>query len=154
MKNNRLIFIYYFILLIFLISWTNLSNAPNILYRIIYTGALFLPLYKHRTLLPMVIICFYSICIYGFSFSYLSGKLYIYTFLILLGIAINRNKQRTQKNSDSGLFIILLILVTTVDFLYSFKIKNITYCILICLLFSQYLSINNTKNILKFYTIC
>jgi len=147
-KYNISILIYYIALLLILVSWTDVNNSPNVVHRIAYNIALLLPLYiKHITLLPMIVIGFYTICSNGFAYSYLPTELYIYTFMVLLGVTFNIKKRKPRKIYGYKLYSTLLILIVIVDFLYSFKIENITYCIIICLLFSQCTSYENAKSL-------
>lgn len=135
---NKVILIYYFALLILLVSWKDTSNAPNILLRVTYLGLFFLPLYtKYIQWLPILLTCFYIIASNGFAYTYFPTDLYIYAFLVFIGVLISHEKYR-QRFKETHILIFLLLYVSIIDIVNNGKIENITYSLFIILLFFKF----------------
>lgn len=153
MKKDNSIYLYYFILLLILIFGPNIGSAPNTLLRIGYVTALLLPFFvKHIALLPMVLISFYSISSYGFSYSYLPSKLYIYLLLIIGVIAFNKINIKTNSLTHAKFYMIILLYIVVVDLFTSIKIENIAYSITIITFLSLCINMRDKKNI-QYFTI-
>lgn len=87
MKNriNRLIFIYYIVLLIILSLKTSVGAEPPMILRLVYIGAVILPcVLTKKVSYPAVITLFLTIGHYGFAYSYMPYMTYIYGMLTLL----------------------------------------------------------------------
>lgn len=148
-KKNAPVFVYYFILLLIMLSWTNPDSAPNVFFRVVYMLLLFIPLVKYNTLLPMVVTLFYTISAYSFSYNFLPSNIYIYALIILILWVFSKY---TLTNNDqifegSKRFVFLCVFVLLVDLLNELKIQSIFYSIFICLLLSRFINYDKKTSI-------
>ncbi len=94
-KRIVFIYIYYLILLLIMVSWTNPTTAPSTIVRMLFMGVVFLPtIYIKNAWLPAVLTCFLSIGQYGISFSYLPETISLYMWLMLALFILYGRKKR------------------------------------------------------------
>lgn len=147
-KNNKVaLFFYYLLLLLVLTSWTNVDASPPIFIRIIFLGALFIPLIKNVELTPFVLTTFLTISQYGFAYSYMPTDLYIYLFLILSFYILVRRKLRHNKSNIKKIFIFTASYIILIDLLYHFKIEDIGFAILVVITLSGFINFKKLKEI-------
>lgn len=121
------IFIYYFLLLVVLCSWSDTVNAPNIIFRLAYLVALVFPIFKAKpNMLPHIIICFTSISMYGFSASYLPTEYYYYTYILLL-LSLFPFKNKKIHIKIPKVLIVLALYTTFIDLATEGRVENIQY---------------------------
>lgn len=88
MKNKHII-IYYAILLL-LVAVRTSEAAPNILIRIAFLTAFFLPIVlKYHSLLPACLTCFMTVGTYGFAYNYFPYQMEIYPIICFTGIVLS-----------------------------------------------------------------
>lgn len=121
------IFIYYFLLLVVLCSWSDTVNAPNTIFRLAYLGAMIMPAYIYQpNMLPHIIICFTSISTYGFSASYLPTEYYYYTYILLL-LSLFPFKNKKIHIKIPQVLIVLALYTTFIDLVTEGRVENIQY---------------------------
>ena len=105
-SKKFLIYIYYVIMLLILVSWTNTTSTPPELYRIIYLIALMMPaILIAPTMLPIILTLFYTVSNYGCYNSYMPNQTYLYLPFLFLALIVN--KDRTS--SKDIIFIVVFL---------------------------------------------
>lgn len=149
--NLKNIFIYYFLLLVVLCSWSDTVNAPNIIFRLAYLVALVFPIFKAKpNMLPHILICFTSISIYGFSASYLPTEYYYYTYIVLF-LCILPFKNKKSHINIPPILIILATYTLVIDFIFYGKLENIQYGLFLIIFLIFFVSKDNKYNYLYPY---
>lgn len=144
---SKLILVYYLLLLILLVSWKSTSSAPNILFRTTYLFLFLLPLYKkYIEWFPVFLSGFYIISRYGYNYSYLPTELYIYTIIVFIGVLLYKPNY-IIKFKEANIIIKLLLYVSFIDLINNGKLENITYSLLIIVMFFMF-SDKNRNNTL------
>ena len=133
-KKERLIYLYYLVLTLILVSWTDASSSPSMIVRLAFMTATFVPAFKFRnSWLPAVFTCFLSICQYGISYSYLPDTISVYMYLVIIMYVLYRNKVQMALFPKS--LIILAAYVLAVDLIADTTIYHIFYALVItCLI--------------------
>lgn len=121
-KRNKYIYIYYLLLYIVCLSWTNTGMvAPPSALRLLVTLAVFVPLVKYIWMAPVVMILFVGLRSNSVApFGYIPRSWYIYEIIIILVTLVNRllykNKQLFKfTGKQIGVFI-FLFLVDLINF--------------------------------------
>ena len=145
------IFIYYFLLLVVLCSWSDTVNAPNTIFRLAYLGALIMPAYIYQpNMLPHIIICFTSISMYGFSASYLPTEYYYYTF-ILLFLTLFPFKNKKIHIKIPQILILLAIYTLFIDLITEGRVENVHYSMFATIFLMFFISRDEKYNYLYPY---
>lgn len=134
-KYNYIIAGYYFLLLIFLISWKSPDVAPPTPLRLAFIAAMVLPaIIKYQDWMTPVVICFTAISRYSFSFSYLPYEIGIIAFVMIV-CAMLVNVRRPYKNMVPKYLITLILYTFLVDVVSDGSILPITYSLVIIISF-------------------
>ena len=125
LKSFNWIYIYYFFLLLILVSRTS-DLAPNSFVRLAYLTAFFVPiLLKYRNLYLPCLICFMTIGTYGFAYSYFPYMMYLYAIISLIGLIFT--SKSALKVTISKMYTFLILYVLIVDLVTSGHPSNIFY---------------------------
>ncbi len=112
-NKNRWLYVYYAILLIILVSWTDVNSVPPMPIRFGFLLALSVPLFAFRpTWAPVVLTLFLTVAQNSYSRSYMpaNGLFYI---IILLGIILVHSKKITHIKTQRVLIVLFLLAVIT-----------------------------------------
>ena len=91
--SKKALYIYYFIMLLLLCSWTDMNTAPNIVIRLTYITALFFPALKYAPqMFPPVFICFIGTSTYYVSSSFMPNEIYYYAVILFVIALLKLNK--------------------------------------------------------------
>lgn len=83
--TGRGLYVYYAILLVIMMSWTNINNLPPLPLRFGFLILVFFPACIDRnSIMPAALICFWGITINGYSYSYLPYPAYIYVAVLVV----------------------------------------------------------------------
>lgn len=146
-KQYKWIYLYYIILHVICLSWTNTAMVqPAMPLRLGITAAIFIPLIKYFWLSPAVIILFVGLRFNSVSpFGYVPQTWNIYIWIVLIIAMLHsllyKNKFVLKFSSKQ---LLLLIFVFAID-LINFKIFN-TFLLFVLLLFILYNSIENRRS--------
>ena len=132
--KNKFIYIYYFVLILVLALYTNMSHSPNMLIRLGYLAALVLPLLRREELVPAVIICALGISANTFAYPFMPTEMYYYVVLAL-GFAILSLHRRDFCSGINPLFVIALLYVVLNDIIMQGKLSPMVSVFLICISF-------------------
>jgi len=150
--NNKILVLYYLVLLFVMLSWTNTTEAPNIIIRSGFLLAVVIPsLISEKCFLAPVIICFLSISQNGFAHSYMPDTLIYYVIILLLGIIVAKPVKNYFKVPSylwiTFLYVIMINLVT------GFAIERISYTFIIAILLLFFTS-NQSKKDINLWSFC
>lgn len=114
------LFLYYLLLLIIMVSWTNIMASPPLPVRILFLVAVLYPgLNDVRGLFVAALTCFWSIASLGYAYSYMPTMPHIYVIAMTLGLWIfwDRHKEITSRllGGDNNLVFFFLIYVWLCD---------------------------------------
>ena len=116
-KRNRFIYLYYLLLHIICLSWTNTAMVhPPMVLRLAITAGVFLPLIKYFWMAPAVIILFVGLRFNSVApFGYIPQSWDIYEYIILLIAVLHAVIYKNKKifrfnNTQVGLFAFLFLI--------------------------------------------
>lgn len=137
--NQNLIFLYYILLLFIFLSWSNFNTVPGPIIRLIYLGAILIPVIAwKRSWLAPVIILFYTLAKNSYSSSYLPAENYTYITAIIFLLFFSYSKDRIK---IPLCILIILIVPFFINLIYHHNIEQISYTAFV--VFLLLLSINN-----------
>ena len=132
--SNRIVYIYYFLLILILALYTNMSNSPNELFRFGYLAVLALPLVNRTDLFPAVTICALSISQNTFAYPLMPTDMFYYVTLAL-GFAWISLYRRNYKIEIDRLFIVAFAYVVLNSFIMPGKMPQMVSVFLIYICF-------------------
>ena len=132
--RNKFIYIYYFVLILVLALYTNMSHSPNMLIRLGYLAALVLPLVPRKELVPAVFICTLGISANTFAYPFMPTDMYYYVILALL-MAIQSLYRHDFHTRISPLFVVAVIYVGLNDIIMQGELSQMVTVFFICILF-------------------
>ncbi len=142
--SKKALYIYYFILLLLLCSWTDMNTAPNIVIRLTYIAALFFPVLKYAPqMFPPIFICFIGTSTYYVSSSFMPNEIYYYAAILLVIAALINNKRYYKIKIP--ILVIFFIYVTAIDLINNGELENIEYAMFITLILLSYIDLNKIK---------
>lgn len=114
--------VYYLILMLVLVSWTNINSLPPLILRLLFMFAVLLPLwYQRNPLFVQIFLTFIVVSASSYAVSYMPvDGLYI-LMSIVTSIIIMQRSHRGSLTIPYG-FIVLTLLSFMIDFIYSQKI--------------------------------
>ena len=142
--------VYYVILLLVLVSWTNVNSLPPLIFRLMYLTAVVVPLWINRNkFTPEILFAFVIISGSSFAVSYMPvDGMYISIVLLFTYIFSRPYVDRLQMPAS---FVILALLALFVD-LFNFENTIFSYKLFAVILASLFIS-KSDEDTLKFVTI-
>lgn len=149
---NNISLVYYVILMIVLVSWTNVDSLPPFYLRLSFLMAVVLPLWLTRSrLFVQIFLTFVVTSASSYAVSYMPvDGLYILLTIIISILIIS--KTRTEALSVPSGLIVLCLLSAIVDFIYSQTI-TISYHWLAVILIAAYMLKRNDAQQLKYIVL-
>ena len=132
--NNKSLYIYYFVLILALILYTNMNYSPNILIRLGYLAALVLPLANRVELFPAVIICAFGIAKNTFAYPLMPTGIFYYVFIALY-FALWSLYRRDFQTGIKPLFFIALVYLAFNDIAMQGELSQMSIVFFVCILF-------------------
>ena len=127
---KRLVFLYFIVLFLAVTLRTSVA-APNVLVRLVFLCAFFIPfLTKYRNLYLPCLIAFTTVSINSFAFGYFPYDMFSYaaiSIFILVFVTLSRQNSFIR---ITPLFFILLFYISIIDIVSSGSPQNITYCMI------------------------
>ena len=113
-KNNYSFYIYYILLLAIFLSWNNFSTVPGPIVRIVYWGAVIVPVivWKKSWLVPVVLL-FYSLAKCSYTSSFLPAENYTYIVSVLLVSIFVHARNRLKTPLCLYLMLIVPFIINT-----------------------------------------
>lgn len=165
--KGKYIICYYAVLLLIMMSWTDYNSFPSMIFRIVFLLAVIVPGYLDRDCtLPAAITCFWGIAVNGYAYSYMPTQEFLYVGILMIStIVMHRYDKKAMLYRGYILPVILFFFVTIRNIAGSTSIEEITWGLLIFILFPFFIddsSCNNEKKmswafmtmttVLSFYT--
>ncbi len=146
--KGKYIIVYYTVLLLLMMSWTSYDSFPPTILRIVYLAAVLAPgLLDKDCTIPAALTCFWGIAVNGYAYSYMLTMVYLYIgILILLTFVIHRYKKRSMLFRGYMLPIVMCLFVTLRNLVASSSIEDITWSLLLFLIFPLFIADTDTFN--------
>ena len=146
-RFNNIMLVYYVILMILLVSWTNVDNLPPFFLRLLFLMAVVLPLWFRRSrLFVQIFLTFIVTSASSYAVSYMPVDGFYILLTIIMSIFIMSLKRVESLSVPSG-FIILCLLSTIVDVGYSQTITVSYHWLAIILIAAYMLKRNDTPQL-------
>lgn len=141
--KKRPIYLYYLVLLLFVVLRTS-EQEPNILVRIAFLTAFFVPLIatKYWYLFPACLICFMTIGTYGYAYNFFPYAQSLYIAFPLAAILLgnfNRNKRFPLSVA------ILIFFTCIINIVYSWNLPDFDYSLIVVSLLSMFIIQRNSE---------
>lgn len=145
------IYTYFAILLLILLSWTNVHSAPSEIIRLLFLIAVVAPAFFDKlSWMPASLICFYTISQYGYAYSYMPTTLYYYMLLLLVALLFSVSQRRGTISVKVPVpLVCLAMLVFVVDYLTSGVITNSLFSIVIISLLALFIQKNDSQALFR-----
>ena len=105
--------------------------APNILVRLVYLGAFFIPLLtKYRNLYLPCLVAFTAVSINHFAYGYLPYDMFSYAMISIVVLAATVLIHRNSVIKVNPFFLMLFLYVIIINVVFSGNPQEISYCIL------------------------
>ena len=139
------VYIYYAIMLGFMVLSTS-ESEPGFSIRYGFLFAFFTPLvFKHLELLPACLICFMTVGLYGFTYSFFPYQMALYPIICLIAALFGKHIFNHTYSVFDFIIIYLLLHLFLINVLDSGKPQDVFYSILTVVLFSVIIG-NKTQN--------
>lgn len=151
-SNSNILYFYYGILLLVLMSWTNTNNAPITTFRILYIAALLFPLlFVDKGYTPIVFTIFATITLHGYSFSYMPTDTLLYDGLFLILILAHSKKRKAAINEVPSYLWVLLFVVPMINIIMNFDADSISQSLLALVLLLILVPLNDERYVPYLY---
>ena len=157
MRPGRM-FLYYLLLLIVMVSWTNIAASPPLPVRIAFLVAVLYPgLNDVRGLLVAALTCFWSIASFGYAYSYMPTMPHIYVIAMTLGLWIFWDKHREITSrllgGENSLVFFFLIYVWLCDAYTESTLGYTAYTLLTMTMIVPFVPVINRRTV-TYFSIC
>lgn len=132
--KDKILYIYYFVLMLALALYTNMNASPNIVIRLGYLAAMIIPLLKKVELFPAIIVCALGISKNTFAYPLMPTDI-VYYIVLTLGFAFISLYHRDYTTNINPLFYYALIYVALNDISMLGGLSQMTIMFFICILF-------------------
>lgn len=160
MKNNVLLTIYYLLLLMFFALHQS-ESEPSVILRIAFICALTFPTLIFKDIsFPAVITLFYTLAIYGFSYSYMPYTLLLYVILTIVVAIFLKQEYKNRKTSTFLIIIaIYILIIDSINAVISINLSDVhiiedTFLCFLTLYIFSLLSKNNISKTIPQYSLC
>jgi len=134
--KDKLIYIYYLVLVVLMMTWTSVDTAPPMPVRLVYMALVVLPgLYNNKAWLVAALTCFWSISVNGYAYSYMPTMNYLYALLALVCLFFHKRPQSVFRSSDYIFLVGFLLYFTIENFITSVEVYDISYAFFVLCLF-------------------
>lgn len=120
--KNKLIYIYYLVMVVILALYTNMYASPNVVIRLVYLAAVVAPLFSMMEFLPATMVCLLTISYNTFAFPLMPTEWYYYLLVVGVFSIINRE----QNLPLNPLFLVVLFYVVLNDLLFTSKLTGLS----------------------------
>lgn len=124
-----------------MMSWTNVNAAPPTVFRFVFMGAVLYPAVKERSLFPPALVCFWSLAVNGYAYSYMPTMTYLYAFVAIVFCFIQSKKYESAPHVfwEWRFYIIFLIYLVLIDLITNSTVEPLTYAFIILCAFPLYI---------------
>lgn len=141
-----ILIIYYLLLALVFMSWTNIDSVPGSIMRLAFLAALLAPAYFiENKILPAVMALFLSASTHGFTSSYMPAMMYTYVVILLGGLVLFHSNNLRDKIHDIRFLIIFLIYITLVNTTTTFEFQAISQALIISICILCYIDYEDER---------
>lgn len=133
MVNKKFIYIYYFLLILVLALYTNMSTSPNMIIRFGYLAAMIIPLVNSIELFPAIIISALGISKNTFAYPFMPTDM-AYYIVLALAFAIQALYRRNLVIGLHPLFYIAFAYVALNDISLQGELSQMSIMFFLCIL--------------------
>lgn len=146
--KGRYIICYYAVLMLVMMSWTDYNSFPSMILRIVFLIAVMVPgFFDKDCVLPAAITCFWGVAVNGYAYSYMPTQVYLYVGLLLVSmVIINRYDKKSMMFRGYLLPVCLFLFVTLRNLIQTTSIEEITWGLLIFILFPYFIPDKGNDN--------
>lgn len=146
--KGRYIICYYAVLMLVMMSWTDYNSFPSMILRIVFLIAVMVPgFFDKDCVLPAAITCFWGVAVNGYAYSYMPTQVYLYVGLLLVSmVIINRYDKKSMMFRGYLLPVCLFLFVTLRNLIQTTSIEEITWGLLIFILFPYFIPDKSNDN--------
>ena len=146
--KGRYIIYYYAVLMLVMMSWTDYNSFPSMILRIVFLIAVMVPgFFDKDCVLPAAITCFWGVAVNGYAYSYMPTQVYLYVGLLLVSmVIINRYDKKSMMFRGYLLPVCLFLFVTLRNLIQTTSIEEITWGLLIFILFPYFIPDKGNDN--------
>lgn len=146
--KGRYIIFYYAVLMLVMMSWTDYNSFPSMILRIVFLIAVMVPgFFDKDCVLPAAITCFWGVAVNGYAYSYMPTQVYLYVGLLLVSmVIINRYDKKSMMFRGYLLPVCLFLFVTLRNLIQTTSIEEITWGLLIFILFPYFIPDKGNDN--------
>lgn len=132
--KDKILYIYYFVLILTLALYTNMNASPNIVIRLGYLAAMIIPLLKKVELFPAIIVCALGISKNTFAYPLMPTDI-AYYIILALGFALLALYHRDFTTRINPIFYFALIYTGLNDIAMQGELSQMTIMFFICILY-------------------
>lgn len=131
-----------------MMSWTDYNSFPSMILRIVFLIAVMVPgFFDKDCVLPAAITCFWGVAVNGYAYSYMPTQVYLYVGLLLVSmVIINRYDKKSMMFRGYLLPVCLFLFVTLRNLIQTTSIEEITWGLLIFILFPYFIPDKGNDN--------
>lgn len=145
-KKTTALIVYYLLLVLLFMSWTDINTVPNGFVRLVFLGAVLFPAYLFENkLIPAVMTLFLGASTHGFTSSYMPAMIYTYTAILPVGLVFFSPDGIRSKVGVIMICVCFLLYVTIVNLISSFEFQDISQALIIALCILCYVDNRNEK---------
>lgn len=146
--SGKYLAIYYAILLLVMMSWTDYNSFPPMIIRIFYLLAVFAPgLLAKNGLVPAALTCFWGIAVNGYAYSYMPTQVFLYVGMLVVSLfVIHRYDKPSMLFRGYLLPVVLCLYVSARNLMETTSVENITWASLLFILFPLFMSDSDATN--------
>lgn len=152
-KSSRIwVGLYYLLLILILSLWGNGGTSPNMSYKIVYYICLLFPaLLNQSDYVPMLIVGFSGVALYGYAYTFMPTYLPVY-LVSLFGFYFLFIKSKHFRFKLPNIVILFGLYTLFVDLIMNLSIENITYSVFIIVILGRYLNNDIEWNAISKYS--
>lgn len=153
--SPRKLLLYYLLLLVVMVSWTNIMAAPPLPVRMAFLVAVLYPgLNDVRGLFVAALTCFWSIASLGYTYSYMPTMPHIYVLAMTVGLWLfwDRHKKITSRllGGENSLVFFFLIYVWLCDAYTESTLGYTAYTLLTMTMIVPFVPVINRRTVTYF----
>lgn len=146
--RGKYLVIYYAVLLLVMMSWTDYNSFPPMMLRIFYLLAVFAPgLLDKNGLVPAALTCFWGIAVNGYAYSYMPTQVFLYVGMLVLSLFLIHRYDKPSMVFRGYLFpVVFCLYVSARNIMETTSVENLTWALLLFVIFPLFMSDRDDTN--------
>lgn len=148
------LYIYYVVLVVILMSWTSITSAPPMSLRLAFMAAVVLPgFWSDKGILPASLTCFWVLTSNGYAYSYMPTSGYLYAIVMVLAVISLGNNRKNAFKQEMRLWWYFLAYVTILNCISNVTVDDLSFTLLIVILFTYFIGEDKIKKAIGLFSI-